>query len=440
MNNISLIAHTVVCLFVFSALIWVIKIIYSSFKISDDKYTENNEADLSNSKLFVLLPVLHETSRLENTLRHFSELVKNSRLTIKVVVITTEKEYLNATSATNSSELNTIKLVKRLKNDYPIRHLHYGNSSGNMSHQVNYAVRTITGETDSNVMFALYNADSIPQINSFEWITSHSKYQDELIIFQQYGLYDANIDTLKSSNTWFSNCCLQAASLWQIRWAIGFEYFNASLQRALRSKRNISMNYCIGHGLFFNRNVFYKLGGFSEVFPNEDAIFGLQASYLDIPIVPVPYFETCESPDSVEALYIQKSTWHNGPRHAFRYYNQLKKHYSNKVKLFLFCTQLFEHATRWILFPALFTLLIVFFMTNVISGSTLLMVYLSYLYVPCVLSYLILKKKVDSSMLSILINVFCGLPIMFVLHGASAVRSIIRDFLNKPKEKTPVLN
>ncbi|ENM5772335.1 glycosyltransferase, partial [Vibrio mimicus] len=357
MNNISMFANIVVCLFVFSSLIWVLKIIYSSIKISSDKHTKHNKADFSNSKLFVLLPVLHETSRLENTLRNFSDLAKNSRLSIEVVVITTEKEYLMTPTVTNSNELNTIQLVNKLKNDYPIRHLHYGNPSGNMSHQVNHAVRTITEETDSNVMFALYNADSIPQINSFDWITSHSKYYDELIIFQQYGLYDANIDKLKSSNTWFSICCLQAASLWQIRWAIGFEYFNASLQRALRYKRNISMNYCIGHGLFFNRNVFYKLGGFSETFPNEDAIFGLQASYFDIPIVPVPYFETCESPASVEALYIQKSTWHNGPRHAFRYYNQLKKHYSNKVKLFLFCTQLFEHATRWILFPALFTLL-----------------------------------------------------------------------------------
>lgn len=436
MNNIFLFANFVVCLFVFSSLIWVLKILYSSIKIRCDKCTENNEAALSSDKLFVLLPVLHETSRLENTLRNFSELAESSRLTIEIVVITTEKEYLK----TNSDELNTIQFVKKLKNDYPIRHLHYGNSNGNMSHQVNHAVKTIIGETDSNVMFALYNADSIPQINSFDWITSHSKYHDDLIIFQQYGLYDANIEKFKSSNTWFSNCCLQAASLWQIRWAIGFEYFNASMQRALRSKKNISMNYCIGHGLFFNRSVFYKLGGFSEIFPNEDAIFGLQASYFDIPIVPVPYFETCESPDSVKALYIQKSTWHNGPRHAFRYYNQLKNHCDNKSKLFLFCMQLFEHATRWILFPALFTLLIVFFMTNIISGSTLLTIYLSYLYVPCVLSYLILKKKVDSSMPSIFINVFFGLPIMFVLHGTSAVRSIIRGFLNKPKEKTPVLN
>ena len=84
------------------------------------------------------------------------------------------------------------------------------------------------------------------------------------------------------------------------------------------------MNYCIGHGLFFSKDVYDLIGGFEEKSLNEDAIFGLKACFKNIQIIPVPWLEQADSLDSVISLFRPKITWIYGPGQAFEYRRLIK--------------------------------------------------------------------------------------------------------------------
>jgi len=148
--------------------------------------------------------------------------------------------------------------------------------------------------------------------------------------------------------------------MWQVRWSIGFELFDALKQFEFKknpSNFNYPLNYCIGHGLFFTEKIFYDLGGFNEDMHNEDAIFGLELSYNREKIYPIPYFDLADTPNSLKGLHRQKSSWYVGPFHSFKYYRQIvrKKNIvalKERARLLLLTLKLFNHAIYWIAGPS----------------------------------------------------------------------------------------
>ena len=263
----------------------------------------------SNTPIFVLIPVLDEVARITQTTKYFSETFKHLS-GLRLIIITTEKEVNIVKNP------NTIDVVRELSEKYPILHVHYPKLDGKMAHQLNFAMKQLLKNPFAeNALFAVYNADSKPHPKTFDWVLSQQSKKSTQV-FQQYGDYRKNVMAFSG----FSGFILTAASAWQTRWSIGFEMFNALKQKLFRNKLRAQkgrvlypLNYCIGHGLFFTKNIFVKLHGFNEYAHNEDAIFGLELSYLAEPIAPIPYFDLSDTPSTVGSLFIQKSNWFFGP-------------------------------------------------------------------------------------------------------------------------------
>ena len=292
----------------------------------------------SNRKLYVFIPVLDEIDRIEETVKYFVETFKHLKKEC-LILVTTEREY-----EINDKLENTIIIAKKLEKEFEeVKVYHYPKRDGKMSHQLNYAMEeTIKEGIGVDDFFVVYNADSRPEKETFDWVLDMADKR-KIRVFQQYGDYLKNIKNLKGV---ISKKILISAALWQTRWSIGFEISNALKQLKIKQKKNnkslnYPLNYCIGHGLFFTKDIFLKLGGFNEKMHNEDLIFGLELSYLRELIMPVPYFDESDTPDSVRSLYLQKASWFFGPLQAFQYYRYILNNNNYKLYLFILSTKLF---------------------------------------------------------------------------------------------------
>ncbi|PIR38938.1 MAG: hypothetical protein COV34_00090 [Candidatus Zambryskibacteria bacterium CG10_big_fil_rev_8_21_14_0_10_42_12] len=420
--------------FLYESVSWIFRLFFTYSWIKKER--KNYRALPSDKqKIYILIPVLAEADILEDTVRYFNTHFTTGRSDTFLVIITTEKEDL-----VTQSKQNTISIARNItQQDSKIIHIHFPEKEGKMAHQLNYAIGELTNK--SNVirdgdLIAVYNADSRPEKETLDWVRKEFR-EKNIQAFQQYGCYTGNILRLQNLS-WKS--ILVSASIWQTRWAIGFELFNALKQlrfvkKNLVIKFNYPFNYCIGHGLFITPKLFQKVGGFSESTHNEDAILGLQLSNMQELLMPVPYFDISESPDSVTMLYKQKSNWYFGPLQAYTYAVDILKNsdhnFFGKVRLFLLSSKLFSHAVFWIVGPsAAFMVCILALIKH--DFSLLLIGFLSIIAfsIPSVISYVfIIRLGVTRS--SIKMTKMVGMSTLgffafYLLHGASAYRGLVK--------------
>lgn len=438
--------------FVYESCSWFFRIYTSYSWIKKERSIFNNSKNTKSSgKVFILLPVLAEADILENTVKYFNSNFLENKDGVFLVIITTEKENMLGNSGRNTIDV-AIDLANKHLN---VSRIHFTEQNGKMAHQLNYAVNNLIDSgslSKSNDLIAVFNADSRPEKETFDWV--QRKFKDgKYSAFQQYGSYSENM--LKIDCVHWSSVLL-SGSLWQTRWSVGFEIYNALKQlkfkyRTAKINMNYPFNYCIGHGLFITREVFEKVGGFSENTHNEDAILGLQLSEMQELLMPIPYFDISESPDTVEMLYKQKSNWYFGPLQAYSYMwiilNETKHKTFGKIRLFLLSTKLFMHAIFWILGP---TLMLLGLILAVVSGKIALiglsLLGLGLFAVPSIMAYVVMLEigAIPRSFTStkMTVSLLTGFFIFYVMHGASAYRGLykyIKQLLsrtNAVKEKT----
>ena len=438
--------YLICIIFILISFSWILRIVFSYHWIKKSKDIINVN---HNRQIYIIIPVLSEVKRITSTVRYLLK-VFNNYSNMSINIVSTEKEYL-----INPKGKNTIDIVKQLtKKHKKIVHFHYPHKDGKMAHQLNFAIKEILKKENvsKDALFVIYNADSKPHKKTFDWVCSEKNKNYE--VFQQYGSYFKNIKISKKGII-----PLSAAS-WQTRWSLGFEIYHALLQFLFKSEdsNNIikdilyPLNYCIGHGFFFTKNIFKELGGFSEDTHNEDAIVGLELSYLRKKIVPIPYFEEADSPDGIKGLFIQKSNWFFGPFDSFKYLRKIinKRGIKEKAKLFRLSIQsikLFSHAIYWVFGPTFLTLLFIILITHFSLHKLLffMITILSFLCVPNYMSwYITQSRKLDKSIWVFLMNLI-GRPFTYFLHGASAYKTIVDVILSKltgrgiEKKKTPML-
>lgn len=479
--------------FIGLTLLWIYKIyktdLFFKYNRSINVGNVQNERNVS-----IIIPVLDEVSRIEETIYNMLEVIKN-RNNSYLVLVSTEKEFeifrekselieskltecqsynqiedvllnynmeyllsdkgievnnLNNIKDYLKSQIrkreNTIELISRIaKKNKRVEIFHYPHVDGYMAHQVNHGVISFVKkypELKNYITFALYNADSKIVPETLSWIDRVNQ-EDVQVVFQQYGNYTKNLSEILEDNA-LSKFILVASSLWQVRWSMGFEIPNA-LRQFKKVDRNYSfnkrirnnLNYCIGHGLFFDYMTFNQFGGFSEITSNEDAIWGLQASYYDIPIVPIPFLDLSESPTSVESLYKQKTTWYYGPMNAFQYRKIIRKFGSVSSKydeknLFILTLALFEHSVRWIFIPTMIVVYLFLLSESVDKLIVSIIVCLLYLNVPNFYAFMVSNKYEENvhklTMLqTILTSLFSFFQ--FALHGISGYRAIFRAII-----------
>jgi len=187
------------------------------------------------------------------------------------------------------------------------------------------------------------------------------------------------------------------------------------------------MNYIIGHGLFITRDIIAQIEYFSENTHNEDAVFGLELSYRREYICPVPYFDKSSSPDSVNSLFFQKTTWFFGPFQAPVYYKKLKQKIPkiNNRRLGILSCKMFALAIVWILNP---TLMFILFLNYFFSGGyEFFPACLVFLVYPNFISYLLTKDHIKIKDLPAFAYIIVGSFIAYTMHGMSAYYSILQS-------------
>ncbi len=336
---------------------------------------------------------------------------------------------------------DTIKCANRLYNKFKpyVKVFHYPRTDGKMAHQVNYGVKKSKYflKTDDSTIFAIYNADSKPDKLTFDYVNSVAP-KDNSFIFQQHGNYLKNYHYYNCAN--IRNAILFSAAQWQTKWSLGVELFNALLQAPAKklpswAKRYLyPANYCVGHGLFITQMIYEKIGGLSETTYNEDAEFGLELSYFEIPITPIPFFDLSDSPNSIKSLYIQKSGWFFNPLQAFSYYSLINNKYKNtkmdRIKLFSMSFRFFLYAAYWLMGPVLFLSILLSSLLDIAFLYWFISAYFGYLIIPTMFSWVVinnldLNKTFKVNKTKPILDIIMGSGLAYLLHGMSAYRTLL---------------
>ncbi len=402
--------------------------LFSSFKwLKNSRFFEDKKSE---KEIIVLIPVLDEMKRLPETLKYF--LNKFKELNLKIVIITTEKER----ELKNKPCFDTIEFSRKMSFVNPrVIHYHYPSTSGKMAHQLNYGIKKLSEEVDLNSVFlAVYNADSQPHAKTFDWVLGMASKNKKIQVFQQYGDYTKN---LYAFNGFFQKSILISVALQQTQWSVGAEIFRALKQFKIKNNKNIfkaPFNHCIGHGLIFTKDIFDKVGGFSEESHNEDAIFGLKLSYFRETIMPIPFFDLSDTPDTVGGLIQQRKNWYFGPMQAFYYYKEIIKEdvdgKINKKRLYILCCKLFRNAINWALgsFFCFLSLIIVIFNFSKILLLAFIVEIFCYLIIPELVVYFYIIKnnlrEIQDKKINIIFFVIFGSIFNYFLYGLSAYWAI----------------
>jgi cellulose synthase/poly-beta-1,6-N-acetylglucosamine synthase-like glycosyltransferase len=406
--------------------------------LTRDDRRENQRTKRSKRKIWILLPAKNEQRRLPGTIAYFQKTLRSHDARIVIITTATEKEI--------AKTLSTRQIAQRLAHaDHRITHMHY-KGTGVMAHQLNFALTKLHIGTDD--IIGLYNADSHPDQRTFDWILQQPTHRIQ--VFQQYGDYTRNIQLLREAR---GAPILVAAAAWQSRWSLTFEIPHARLQPISRSDGIAPpllypMNYCIGHGLFFTREVYDRVGGFSEQTHNEDAIFGLQLNLRNIAIEPIPHFDSCDTVDNVRGLLQQQKNWYFGPLQANKYRALIIEHEEtmprrDTVRLWILVAQLFSHAVYWIVGPTLFAFMILY---ATLSRSSIviacaLIAYLIYLPIANIAALRATGTKVNGKDAILLMG---GSAVNYLIHGIAAYWALLTwshsKLLRKPipKDRTPM--
>jgi len=413
--------YTICASFLSLSIRWVYSIIYTYHWVQKETDIKLS-VDTNKECLFILIPVLAEVGRIEKTVEYFIGTFSRD-VNIKLVLITSESEYLYYPKTQNT--IFAAKELAKRHNDKVI-HCHYPKTNGRMSHQLNWGIKNLGESITGDSLIAIYNADSKPHPETFKWILFKRSLDPDLNVFQQHGDYTKNINSK-------TNSIILSAALWQNRWAIGFELFKAI--RSVKSYKNNffrPLNYLIGHGLIISKSVYDKSVGFSEIFHNEDAILGLELSFIKEKITPLPYFDISDTPDTIPSLYRQKIHWFLGPSQSFNYFKYLSKKYrgyslKERTVLLFQAFKLFLHAIYWIFGPV-FMFFIILYPIGAKNISLLAISYSIFFLYFTLPNFLALNlyepKKTKRQTLNLIYSFLGGGLICYFLHGLSAISSI----------------
>ncbi|MDD5527545.1 MAG: hypothetical protein PHO56_01035 [Patescibacteria group bacterium] len=455
-------------LFILLSVYWLVKILVSFFWMKRSERAFYGGERKANRPFFVVIPVIEEKDIIFATIDYFLNLIKPFPGS-KLIIVTTAKEdeickknkeavkvlaskgvrneIVSLIKSDFGADLSGFKDIEILKNkalevisEYKntidvlkdchregVMVINYPFISGKMAHQLNYCLKLLINKGFwHNELLGIYNADSRPDSETFFWLNQRSNGSS--LVFQQYGKYFGNTESILKSD-FISRAILISSCIWQNRWSVGFEMFNSLKQFIFLKKKIIGerflhpLNYCIGHGLFFTRDIYEKYHFFEDTH-NEDAIFGLGLSYAKKTIFPIPFFDVADAPNTVKSLFFQKATWFFGPFQAPLYFKKLKGMIPevDGARLFFLSSKLFFHAIFWVIGPTCLLFIFLYSLAT-LNFEPFLLAYFTFLVLPGFLVYLLFPdKKIKAG--EALIFLLFGSFFAYVMHGASAYYSI----------------
>lgn len=393
-----------------------------------------NNKYLSDVNYHILIPALREQKRIAETLKYFLDNFKSKN--IKLTVITTQREFEKNFEGKSTNQIVKDFLKKNNCASF-INVLDYPDAKGKMTHQLNYAVERVKGDC----FIAIYNADSRPNIHTFDYVSSMVN-KEKAEVFQQPAIFVKNYKKL--------NPFLRTSAILQSRWTFAHEITRLLRQSVSSNKffRKYAYAHVVGHGLIIKKDVLEKVGRFPTGTMTEDLFLGYLLRSRGYNIFPIPFLELADSPETIKGLWNQKYVWFWGPMKSIEYFIHVFK---NKAMLeiksllppFVFMLEGLQSASAWLLSgPLVFVLLLAPFFTQ-----SLFLISISYLsiftYGP--LQYMIfyflnakhikkyrLKEIINIGVLSIPAIIFNSIPPYLSILGELRSKTTKQE-VHKPK-------
>lgn len=294
---------------VFTGLLNTFKVLMSVYCLRQIKSDLEQVKDIKYPHIYLMMPVLRESSVIRRTLDKFSQLSYPAHK-LDIVVITTEKEAVHRSKGNILTKEVVGQVIQELSMEGgpSMRLIHFPHTRGIKSDQLNYALTCLKDEISlhPSAYVGVYDADSSIEPNTLKFIALDTTKNGHADAYQQPTSYLANSASL--------NMLGMSFALFQTVYALCHESYNYLHQSTLMYREvgfyRKRMRYLVGHGMFIRASMLFELGGFPS--PIEDTRLGQRLSYLDREIRVIPTFDLVETAQPLVARIRQSSVWVTG--------------------------------------------------------------------------------------------------------------------------------
>lgn len=262
------------------------------------KWKSHKSNTVKKHHFIVFIPVLHEENNVERILNELS-LQNYPESAYEVVLVTTQKEFLNNTRP------NTIDILKEIQEEkkYPklnLNIIHYPRKNGFKADQLDFAYNQLVNEKSLQVItesyLILFDADATLDTNTIN--RYNSAIEDNIELYQQPLLWFKNIDKINSP-------IMQSFAFLQT-------FFSISYEIPMITNRFFPwrLKYLMGNGICIKGKFIDRIGGFPDII--EDVRIGRLSSFLGAETKLVPGFCNIETAKNFSTYFKQASVWFFG--------------------------------------------------------------------------------------------------------------------------------
>ena len=435
----------------------------------------------SDCQISVVIPCLREQDIIETTLLHFLKIAP-AHLNISIIVVTTEKEsYEKQANLANKQALvkdlmrnvdisvlinkyNTIlptsnlkalqifckhnpdktvsaveeaihiapstfeivqRFIKRLHLEDRLHIIHYPHNNGYMADQLNFLLGNLEELLPSPIpkekrYICVYNADSMPDKETFRDTLKCIHLNKNPVIMQQYSIMISNVNALSP--------IMKGFAMYQSN----FELRNGLMNSFMRSQ--LLRNHVVGHGMFVRLDKLLEMGGFQTDFWCEDIYMSFYLRHENIFVCALPSLELAETPNYLRTQVKQHAVWF---RTAFQFtsiYNSIvEKSGRRTLSGFLFWLNQIRGTLSWLFFPFCVVLSFIYSIcaTNVIALTSALAAYI--FMIACTYTYPLKIAYMHGMNKPKRISLLFSTAFAFLLSNLGPIYSLINLQLKKHK-------
>lgn len=228
--------------------------------------------------------------------------------------------------------------------------IHYPYTEGIMADQLNFAIDELNKNNLKNketTYFAVYNADSLPDLNTIQEFYNTIVSNNYPLVMQQYSYSYSNWDDLSN--------IMKGFALYQTNFELKYGLINASVPK------KYLYSYVVGHGMVYRFDKLIELGGFTVKFWCEDIYMSCLLKAKKIPIIPIYSLEKMEAPSKINILIRQNAVWFRTAFECISIYKHIKKvHHVSSIDAMFWVLQRIRMNLSWLLTPILLTFTFIF--------------------------------------------------------------------------------
>ena len=421
---------------------------YNNYLQKESYYKIENKSH--NPNILIVIPCLREQDIIFSTLRHFLNITNNYK-NVKLLVVTTQKEeyekeknlYLteqlikdikndrdinklinkynfilptsdirdilkskNQTDIEeiikdkikNSKTTNQIveKFIIQNKLEDKVYHSHYPYNEGIMVDQLNYVLNNFRFEDEKNYYFSVYNADSMPNINTINEVLETIAKNNSPKVVQQYSVPISNWNELSG--------LMKGFAIYQANFELRYGLINSYFPN------EFLYTYVVGHGMYFRVDSLKEIGGFETKYWCEDIYMSYVLRNKNIKINLIKTLEIMQSPQCLSILTKQNAVWYKTSFECLKIFKDVLKQ-NKKVNLnsIGWLIQRIRMNITWLCLPLafLYTIIVSLFKQNIFMLSMAIIVYISMILLEYGSTVNLIEKIIKSKFknkVSILIN------------------------------------